>query len=236
MREPRWTAVAAAATLAGCGGTYLYAPDDATVWTDGYPAQVLAVPPEAPQGKVEVTSFGVVELSPDGAGKLATLHVRLVAINDGDATPWTIVPTDQLVEIPDEGRSRPLYVNTDVPSLPTVTIGQRERRVLDFYYPLPATIDDDDALPGFTFLWQVTTGSRRYASNTRFVRMEREPPADLEVVYVTGWGPYWWYDPLYAHVVFVHHVPLHVHGPTHVIVTRPPARHYLPVRDHRRPR
>lgn len=234
MRREPWWMMAAVAVLAGCGGSYLYTPDDATVWTDGYPAQVLAVPPEAPQGKVEVTSFGVVEIAPDGAGRIATLHVRLVVTNDGDATPWTLVPSEQVVEIADEGRSVPMYVNTDVPSLPAVTIAQRERRVLDFYYPLPVTIADADNLPGFTFLWQVTTASRTYASRTRFVRVETEPPADLQVVYVTGWGPYWWYDPLYSRVVFVHHVPIHVHGPTHVIVTRPPARHYLPVRDHRR--
>jgi hypothetical protein len=223
--------------LAGCAASssYLYSPQGATYWSDGYPATSNPVPPEAPQGRVDVTSFGVVEIKPDGVAPIATVHVRLTITNDGDATPWTIAPSDQQVEIAGMGRSRPIYVNSDMPTLPTITIGQRERRLLDFYYALPPGIDDDDELAGFEMLWQVTTPARVYSSRTRFQRIEQEPAAtNVNVVYYAGWGPYWWYDPMYPRLVFIHHRPIVVHRPGHVIITRPPVRHYRVIRDHRR--
>jgi hypothetical protein len=227
----------ALAVLVGCGASsnYLYAPDQASHWTDGYPASVTAVPPEMPQGKVEVASFGITEIKPDGANPLRTLHVRLAVTNDGDAGPWQLTTSDQLVEIAGEGKSRPIFVNSDLQSLPSVTIDQRERRVLDFYYPLPANIGGEDALPAFDFLWQVTTPARNFASRTRFARLEKEPPAThTHVALYSGWGPFWWYDPFYPRVVFLHHRPIIIRRPHHVIVTRPPVRHYRAIRDHRR--
>ena len=223
--------------LAACAtsSSYLYSPQGATYWSDGYPAITNPVPPEAPQGRVDVTSFGVVEIKPDGVAPIDTLHVRLTVTNDGDTTPWTIMPSEQQVEIAGMGRSRPIYVNSDMPSLPTITIAQRERRMLDFYYALPPGIDDDDELPGFEVLWQVTTPARIYSSRTRFERLDREPAtANVQVVYYAGWGPYWWYDPLYPRLVFVHHRPIVVHRPGRVIITRPPIRHDRVIRDHRR--
>jgi hypothetical protein len=219
MRTRIWACVTAA-MLTGCGASYLYSPAGAAYWMDGRPAAATDVPPEAPQGKVEVTSFGVVEMQIGGA-MLPTLHVRAVITNDGNATPWTITPGDQLVEIAGEGRSAPLYVNTDVGSDPAIAVAQRERRVVDFYYPLPAGIGEDDDLPAFDFLWQVTTPARTYASRTHFQRLEREPPPTVHVIY--GWGPHWWYDPMYPRVVFVHHRPIRVHPPGRVII-----------RDHRK--
>lgn len=223
--------------MVGCaaGASYLYAPQDARYWSDGYPTTSIAVPPEAPQGKVEVTSFGITEITPDGAGPVAALHVRLAVSNDGDATPWTLTTSDQLVEIVGEGRSRPIFVNTDVQTLPTVTISQRERRVLDLYYPLPASIRDEDNLPAFDFLWQVTTPSRPFASRTRFQRIEQEPPpGHTDVILWSGWGPYWWYDPFYPDVAFIHHAPVFVYRSPRVFVTHPPRWHYHAIRDHRR--
>jgi len=233
--QTSWNQLALAA-LAGCAVStnYVYSPNQATHWTDGYPAVVTPVPPEQPQGKVEVTSFGITEIMPDGTGPLSTLHVRLAITNEGDATPWQVTTTDQVVEIAGEGKSRPIFVNTDLKSLPSVTISQRERRVLDFYYPLPASIGGEDALPAFDFLWQVTTPARTFASRTRFQRLDLEPPATYRhVVLYSGWGPYWWYDPFYPSFVFRHYRPFVIHRPGHVIVTRPPTRHYRAIHDHR---
>jgi hypothetical protein len=222
--------------LAGCAATpsYVYSPQPASYWSDGYPASVTPVPPEAPQGKVEVTSFGIVEIQPEGAQPLPVLHVRLAIANEGDAVAWTLVPSEQLVEIPGEGRSRPIYVNTDVRTLPSIEIAQRDRRILDFYYPLPANVDGDEDLRGFDVLWQVTTPARVFASRTRFGRLEEEPMVRTGVTFYAGWGPYWWYDPFYPRAVFVHHRPIVVHRPGRVIVTRPPVGHYRAIRDHRR--
>jgi hypothetical protein len=227
----------AIAALVGCAATtsYMYSPQDASYWADGYPATATAVPPESPQGKVEVTSFGVVEITPDGFGPIAALHVRLAVINEGDTTAWTVTTTEQLVEIPGEGRSRPMYVNTNLASLPAAAVAQRERRVFDLYYPLPAGIVDDDDLPVFDFLWQVTTSARTFASRTRFSRFEQESPSSYtRVTLYTGWGPYWWYDPFYPRLVFIRHRPIVIHRPGRVIITRPPTWHYRALHDHRR--
>lgn len=234
MLARTWSPLALAAFV-GCAASssYLYSPQDASYWADGYPAATNAVPPEAPQGRVDITSFGIVEIQPAGFSPINVLHVRLAVTNEGDATAWTLAPNDQLVEIAGEGRSRPLYVNSDVSSLPSITIAQRERRLIDFYYPLPTNIASEDELPGFDMLWQVTTPARTYAARTRFQRVEQEPPT-TRVVYYSGWGPYWWYDPMYSNVAFIHHRPLVVYRPGHVIVTRPPTWHYRAVRDHRR--
>jgi hypothetical protein len=176
-----------------------------------------------------------VEIKPDGVAPIPTVHVRLTVTNEGDTTPWTITPSDQQVEIAGMGRSRPIYVNSDLPSLPTISIAQRERRVVDFYYALPFGIDDDDKLIGFEVLWQVTTPARTYSLRTRFNRLEQEASTtNVDVVYYAGWGPYWWYDPLYPRLVFIQHRPIVVHRPGGVIVTRPPARHHRVIRDHRR--
>lgn len=220
-----------ALALAGCaaGASYVYAPQGTTTWTDGYLSATAAVPPEAPQGRVDIASFGVVELQPNGVGPVAALHLRLAITNDGDATPWTLDTNEQFVEIAGAGRSRPIYVNTDRDSLPTVTIAQREVRIVDCYYPLPPEVASNDTLPEFDVLWQVQTAARLYATRTRFRRVAYEPPtAGVQVMYEVGWGPYWWFDPFYERAVIVGH---HAHA-GRVIVTRAPHWH----RSHRRPR
>lgn len=218
----RWSSLSLVA-LAGCaaGTSYLYSPQGTSSVIGGYPTQVVGVPPEAPQGKVEVSSFGVTEISPQGDGNVRALHVRMVVTNDGDPTPWSIMPAEQQVEIAGEGRSRPMYVNADVQGLPTITIAERERRMIDFYYPLPAGMQDDDHLPQFDFLWQVTTAARPYASRTTFDRVEQEPTEYSDTYLYTGWGPYWWYDPFFPHYAFRHYHPIVVHYPGRVIVHRP---------------
>ena len=165
----------------------------------------------------------------------ALVDVRLAIANDGDAAPWTVTTSDQLVEISGEGRSRPIFVNTDVQSLPTLSVAQHERRVLDLYYPLPTSIRDEASLPAFDFLWQLNTPTRPFSSRTHFQRVEQEPPAgQTEVVLWSGWGPYWWYDPFYPDLVFLHHSPFLIHHRSHVVVTHPPRWHYRAIHDHRR--
>lgn len=223
--------------IAGCSSTasYIYSPQGARLSSDGYPTTSIAVPPEAPQGTVDVTSFGITEITPEGPGPIAALHVRLAIANDGDGTPWTLNTNEQLVEIAGEGRSRPIFVNTDIQTLPTVLIAQRERRVLDFYYALPVGVHQEDNLPAFDVLWQVTTPARTFSSRTHFERITQQPPTGgVEVSYWTGWGPFWWYNPFYHHVVFVRHRPHYVPRGPRVIVTQPPRWHYHPVRRFRR--
>ncbi|HEU4731789.1 MAG TPA: hypothetical protein VFT22_28025 [Kofleriaceae bacterium] len=186
------------------------------------PAARTPIPQEQPQGAIEVVSYGVTDLRRDDL-RVPALHVRAIVTNDGDDAPWTLDTTQQLVEIPGEGRSRAMFVNSDVGTLPNVSIARHERRVLDFYFPLPETIRDESHLPRFDLLWQVTTPARTVASRTSFERQDKQP----EVAYVTptwplwaGWGPYWWYDPFYPRTVFIHVHPRPIHGTGHVVVGR----------------
>jgi hypothetical protein len=213
------------AGLLGCGGSsYVYTPDTANATVAGMPASRTAIPQEQPQGAIEVTSYGVTQLHRDQT-TIPALHVRAIVTNDGDDTPWTLDTTQQLVQIPGEGQSRAMYVNADVGTLPNVTIGRHERRVLDFYFPLPDTIKSESQLPRFELLWQVKTPARTVASRTSFERVDTEP----DVVYDTaplgwplwaGYGPYWWYDPFYPRVVFLHTNPRVIVGPGRVVVGR----------------
>lgn len=211
------------AGMVGCAANsdYVYQPDTANATAAGLPAVRTPIPQEAPQGAIEVTSYGVTKLQRDGM-TIPALHVRAIVTNDGDDRPWTLDTTQQMVEIPGEGRSRAIFANADVGTLPSVTVARHERRVLDLYFALPDTIRSASHLPRFDLLWQVGTAARTVASRTSFERVDREP----EVAYGAGvgwplwagYGPYWWYDPFYPSVVFVHARPFHFHGSGRVVV------------------
>jgi hypothetical protein len=217
--------VLAIAGALGCAGNsqYVYQPDTANATAAGLPATRTAIPQEAPQGAIEVTSYGVTDLQRDGE-KIPALHVRAIVTNDGDDKPWTLDTTQQLVEIPGEGRSRAIFVNADVGTLPNVAIARHDRRVLDFYFPLPDTVRGAKDLPRFDLLWQVNTPARVVASRTSFERQDREPDVAYETQVAwplwAGYGPYWWYDPFYPRAVFIHAHPYHLRGHGPVIVGR----------------
>jgi len=213
------------AGMLGCAGnsSYVYEPDTVNATLAGLPAARTPIPQERPQGAIAVTSYGVTQLSRDNVA-IPVLHVRAVVTNDGDDTPWILDTTQQLVEIPGEGQSRAMYVNADVGTLPQVTIARHERRVLDFYFPLPEGMRGASSLPRFDMLWQVTTPERTVASRTTFERVDKEPT----VAYAepdgwplwAGYGPYWWYDPFYPSVAFIHVYPRVFPGPGRVVVGR----------------
>jgi len=212
--------------MLGCAGTsnYVYTPDTANATAAGLPAARTAIPPERPQGAIEVVSYGVTTLRQSNA-EAPALHVRAIVTNDGDSAPWQIDTTKQMLAIPGEGQSRAMFVNSDVGTLPNVAIAQHERRVIDFYFPLPAGMQDPSKLPHFDLLWQVDTPARTVASRTSFERVDREPEATAYAVaapwpYWAGYGPYWWYDPFYPRAVFLHTRPIVIHGGGHVTVGR----------------
>jgi hypothetical protein len=200
------------AAVGGCAEqSYVYTPDTPNAVTAGLPAARIAIPPERPQGQVEVASYGITELHPSGA-TVPALHVRMIVTNDGDDQPWRLDTREQYVAIAGEGRSRAMYVNTNVQTLPVVAIPRHARRVLDFYFPLPDTIQSDARLPRCQLQWQVDTAAREVASSTAFDRVEPEPVDTYAYgtawPYWAGYGPYWWYDPLYPTAVFVHARPI----------------------------
>jgi len=95
------------------------------------------------------------------------------------------------------------------------TIAQSQRHVIDLFFPLPANMDASH-LPQFDLVWRVDTAARAVAQRTSF---DRESDASQGAGYAVGygspywypydyaygaWGPYWWYDPFYPTVGFVH--------------------------------
>lgn len=211
----------------GCrtANDYVYTPESVNAETAaGLPASRTPIPQESPKGTVEVTSFGITDLKSSN-DHMPVIHVRMVVTNDGDVTPWTMDTGEQLLQIPGEGESAPIYVNSDVRTLPNVSIAQHERRVLDFYFPLPATIKSDSQLPAFDLAWKVNTAARTVASSTAFDRVARPEAVaygDYDVDYWplwAGYGPYWWYDTYYPGRVFRHPRPIAIHPrPHHPVV------------------
>src|SRR3954470_167167 len=100
--------------LGGAGtSNYVYTPDTANATAAGLPAARTAIPPERPQGAIEVVSYGVTTLRQSNA-EAPALHVRAIVTNDGDSAPWQIDTTKQMLAIPGEGQSRAMFVNSDV--------------------------------------------------------------------------------------------------------------------------
>jgi hypothetical protein len=197
--------------VAGCAETptYFYAPESAKVTRGNLLASETKIPPEQPRGSVEVASAGITEMTPKPGQPIRTLHVRMFVDNDDDPAAWTIDTRRQMVDLEGVGESAPMFARSDRQTLPTVTVGRRERRTLDLYFPLPTGVSDPGDLPAFDFLWQVDTPARPITGRTHIQRHELVEPTTYSDLWDPGWGPYWWwYDPLYPHVYYV---PLHGH-------------------------
>lgn len=212
------TVLVASSAIFGCAETqsYIYTPQTANAIAQNLPASRTPIPPERPEGTVEVTSTGITEIPVTGQN-VQVLHVRMVVANDGDDVPWQVDTRQQFVSIPGEGRSLAMYVNSDLKTFPIITIARHEHHVVDLYFPLPENLRDEAHLASFEVQWQVTTPARVVSSHTTFDRREQEQPEPAEAwpywpgYGPAGFGPYWWYDPFYPHVVFVHVPRGHAH-------------------------
>lgn len=230
-RACRWsTCLALPALLLGasCAAEipYFYRPAVPSLTdTEGHATAVYPIPPERPEGEVRLYSFGVVELeTTPGAGKFPALHARLVVANNGDGTPWTLDTREVFLDIPNEGSAAAIYANTDVGAMPTVNIARGERRLVDFYFPVPGPVRSARQVPSFDLRWTVETGARPIAQRTPFQRFEAErPEPHTEVAIVTGW-PFWWVHPLHHHHrAFVHRPVVIIPAPPHRVIVRPHA-------------
>ncbi len=212
-------ALAAAGTAAASDDGY--SPSGAAHWNDGYRAVVI----ETSHGTVELASFGIAELTPFGGTALRTLHVRMAATNIDDPAPWSI--DSSLVRLDIDGRSvRPLFVNSDVATLPIAVIDRGEHRVLDFYFWMPNAAATETDPSTFRFVWHVKTRGRKLESSTQFARQQADASPPDDIVLFAGWGAHWWSDPTYPWSSY-HHRDGRItpRQPVDVEVTRPPALH-----------
>src|SRR5687768_17048080 len=162
-------AIAFVATGCGSSAEHAYVPVGVPI-VEGRALGTVAVPPEAPAGRVEVEAFGRVELSELGQ-ELPVLQVRLVIVNERDDQPWVVDARHQLIEIAGQGRARALYASSDH-ELPILTVPRGEAATLDLYVPPPGTTAPAVEPTQLDVLWQLTTGTRIVAERTRFERLE----------------------------------------------------------------
>jgi hypothetical protein len=206
--------------LAACDEpSYIYRPAVSTTsaTVNGLPASYYTIPPEAPRGNVRIVTMGFAEIQPQGsAEQLRALHVRMVVANNSDAS-WYVDTREQHAVLPEGGESRPAYATVDHGAPPVVEIPPRGERTIDLFYPLPAQVQKESALPSFAMLWQVNTNTRAVVDRTPFERQELI--TDVYPDYYDWRGPYW-YDPYYARGGFVGV------GFTPVYVSRPVVIHH----------
>ena len=183
-----WTLVSSALAvgLIGCSHPrYVFIPaQNADAVMDGETASLYQVPPQDPQGDVEVASFGI-QQAPNGP---PSMHVRMIVSNDSDQ-PWVLDTRRQLAVVPGVGRVRAMSATSSLSQPPRISIGPDEEAVVDLFFPLPPRDADAKELPDFNLIWRVQTDRGMVADRTRFNRYRVEP-----VAFYPEWGPYGWYD------------------------------------------
>jgi hypothetical protein len=186
-----------ALALAACSQSYMYMPDTVNAQVGGVPAAKVGIPQEAPQGSIQLVSYGVTEA--DGNH---VLRVQFDVSNDADDRPWRFDPCAQRVEIEDLGRVHALG------AMRSFTVVRYAHRVVDLYFPLPPEIRSNHELPRFDMLWQVDTGRRLVASRTEFDRVDEDYTYAYAEPFKSGHGyypyPYWWYAPMFPATASIH--------------------------------
>jgi hypothetical protein len=189
-------------------------------------SNVLPLESAGLRGSIDVTSYGVAELSADGDVPIQTLHVRLTYSNRGDPRPWTIDVTAMRVEV-GSTVAAPLFVNSDAITLPFVRVGKNEHRVVDAYFELP--IGELDTL---AVMHRLNTPDQRYEG--RVVLRRAASVDDAQASPRIGWGSRWWATNDHSWPAFYHRdgrlVP---RPPLTVVITRAPQATYelAPVDD-----
>src|SRR5512140_1008582 len=119
--------------FAGVGfvATANFDPYGTTRWPAGYRTMAVAIPPDAPRGAVELQSYGLTELTPDGGLPMTTLHVRMTVTNDRDDVPWSIDFTRTRLDVRGVPAIAPTFVNSAIPTLPIAIVGRGERVLAD---------------------------------------------------------------------------------------------------------
>lgn len=158
--------------LGACAGpTYVFRPEtNDSARIANVAAARYAIPPEAPNGDIRLASFGVVTVSSPGTPEFHVLHLRM-AISNNATKPWTVSMPKQRVELEGYGVRRARYVAVPVSELPNIPIAPGTKRALDFYFSLPAEIEDAGGIPAFDVIWQVATDTRVVTERTPFERL-----------------------------------------------------------------
>jgi hypothetical protein len=195
-------AVLLASGAAGCAHEYAYWP--AAPGAPNSPAVRYPIPPEAPRGEVYVTSFGFTQMDVADDRTAEPMHARLVTVNNGPE-PWTLDGREQqLLIAPGQPMLSPAFANSDAGAGPLYEVPPGQRRVFDFYYDVPAPLNDPRYLGSFELVWRISVGGRVIAERTPFQRFESPSavydPYPNYVFVGLGWGGMWWHGPHYPFI------------------------------------
>lgn len=169
--------VLALIVVSGCATTqpFVFRPTEAPNLTAENRAEArYVVPRRLPRGEIFVTSEGVVAGRQGQTGP--ALHVRATLFNVAGETPWAVDIREQIVTLPGGVQVHASDVATAAPGAPILAIAPGERIAMDLYFPLPESQQSAAQIPGFDFIWQVTTDRKRAAGTVPFGRFD--PPID----------------------------------------------------------
>src|SRR5262249_2147774 len=154
VRSVMLAVLAAGLALPGCATSYVYRPTSGAAPESGYLVARYGVPPEAPQGEVLVTSFGVTTVDVAANTRAPVLHVRLGVTSTTGVVPWAVAAPEQLASIGGRAPVPPSFANSDSGG-PVVTVPPGQRRVLDLFYALAPGQQSEGDLPYFEVSWKV---------------------------------------------------------------------------------
>jgi hypothetical protein len=213
MQYRAWISIliaVAGTVLGGCASEsrYIYRPEQqATATVNRLPAARYPIPPERTVGEVLIVSSGITQL-PTTDARTPALFVRMIVTNNSDDTPWSLDTRQQVAWVGGEWQS-PAHVNAYGQSPPVIQVARGEKRLVDFYYQLPAKTESDEQVPRFEVAWTIQSGARLVTERTSFDRLRVEPgyAAGGYYPYGPGWGgPYGWYDPFWPYPYWGVHV------------------------------
>src|SRR4051794_6072899 len=136
----------------GCAHEFTYLP--VGPGAAGGPAARYPIPPQAPQGEVYVTSFGLTALDAEPGRPVTMLHARL-AVSNGSQGPWAGDGRQPMLNAPGRPPQAPAYLNTDASGGPIYYVAPGRASVFDLYFALPPPLDQPQYLGGFSLAWNV---------------------------------------------------------------------------------
>ena len=189
--------------MAACAPNYIYRPAaNATATIKGRVAADYPIPPAAPEGDVQLASFGMSTISASATPnqKQMAIHVRMI-VADNSQTTWTLDTRQQVVALSDGQQLAPAYVTTQEGQAgpPSVTVAAGGKRIIDLFYPLPPNMQSASQVPEFDVVWHVATSQQQVTERTPFDRLRVEPDVAYGYgpewgVWNDGWGGPFWYD------------------------------------------
>jgi hypothetical protein len=166
-------------------------------------ADVAPLVPGGLHGDIGIVGFGVASIAGDRGMPLKTLHVRETFTNRADHEPWVIDVSDASVWLGGAAaETHPVFANSDALTLPLLIVGRGQHRMVDLYFPVGDTVDED-TLPYFSVTYRLHKGDDRLEAHATLARSDRWLDRD-ERGPDPGWATKWWSDPSYPWAQYRH--------------------------------